>query len=417
MSISIFTPTHNPSRLQRLASSIADQTYRFYEWVIVPNGGITEQDVSDALGDFAKDPRIRIIPYSGETLNIGELKHFCCMNSKGSILAEVDHDDEITEDCLQEVAQAFEKDSSLDFVYSNCCEIGCDGKPYKYNPMFGWSYRPFEWRGKPQEECVAFDPSPASFSKIWYAPNHIRAWKASFYKEIGGHDKSLDVLDDQDLICRTYIHGNVKKIDKCLYVYYYTGENTCQGEKNSIIQDRCWRIYGLYIYQMVEKWCDLNGLRKIDLCGGFHPPKGYESIDKINGDIIHDLDNAPWPFEDGKVGLFRAHDALEHLKDKVQTIKEIYRCLSPNGWLLSFTPDCLGRGGAMDPTHVSFYNENSFWYYTRQEQAKYINTPVKFQNQRLVTFYPTEWHQKHLISYVKADLMKFDGRVPGLIEI
>ena len=32
--------------------------------------------------------------------------------------------------------------------------------------------------------------------------------------------------------------------------------------------------------------------------------------------------------------------------------------------LLSLTPSTDGRGAYQDPTHVAFYNENSFWYYT-----------------------------------------------------
>ena len=30
----------------------------------------------------------------------------------------------------------------------------------------------------------------------------------------------------------------------------------------------------------------------------------------------------------------------------------------------ALTPSTDGRGAFQDPTHVSFYNENSFWYFT-----------------------------------------------------
>ena len=175
-------------------------------------------------------------------------------------------------------------------------------------------------------------------------------------------------------------------------------------------------LHDKYIYQIVEKWCDIKGLRKIDLCGGHSKPQGYTSVDLNNGDIKADL-NQRWPFEDGTVGLFRAHDALEHLKDNIHTMKEIYRCLAPNGWLLSLTPSTDGRGAFQDPTHISFWNSNSFWYYTRAEQAKYIGTPVKFQMVRVKNFFPNPWCEQHNIVYVKADLYKFSGRTPGAVEI
>ena len=84
---------------------------------------------------------------------------------------------------------------------------------------------------------------------------------------------------------------------------------------------------------------------------------------------------------------------------------------------MTFTPSTDGRGAFQDPTHVSFWNSNSFWYYTRKEQAAYINTPVKFQLNRIKNFYPNDWCRMHDIVYVKADLYKFDGRTPGGIEI
>lgn len=414
--LSLFTPTHNPKYLGRLAKSIAEQTFQKFEWIVMPNNGVTNTQIFEALGDYANLPNLRLVPYVGQTQNIGEIKRVACNYAHGYVLVEVDHDDELTPDCLEAVNKEFESDASLDFVYSNCCEV-LDGKPFMYDERFGWQYRPFHWRGMNLQEAVSFDPSPASFSKIWYAPNHVRAWRKSFYDRIGGHDANLDVLDDQDIVSRTYIAGKVKKIDKCLYIYHYTGENTCKGDKNARIQELCLDLHDRYIYPLVERWCDLNGLRKIDLCGGISCPPGYESIDKINGDIEYDLDLANWPIESGTVGVVRAHDALEHMRDPINTMKEIHRILAPNGWLLSLTPSTDGRGAFCDPTHVSFWNSFSFRYYCNEQQARYINYPVRFQLNRIKDFYPSEWHRFHQIVYVKADLLKFSGRVPGPIEI
>ena len=114
---------------------------------------------------------MRIVPYEGQTQNIGELKRFACLACRGDVLVEVDHDDELTPDCVAELVAAF-AEPQVDFAYSNCCEIN-EGKPWRYDEKYGWWYRPFAWDGQPQWECVAFDPSPASFSKIRFAPNHV----------------------------------------------------------------------------------------------------------------------------------------------------------------------------------------------------------------------------------------------------
>ena len=89
-------------------------------------------------------------------------------------------------------------------------------------------------------------------------------------------------------------------------------------------------------------------------------------------------------------------------------MKEIYRCLAPYGWALIEVPSTDGRGAFQDPTHVSFWNSNSFWYYTREQQAQFINTPVKFQLNRILDYYPSDFHQQHNILYTKAHLMKLE---------
>jgi hypothetical protein len=408
--LTLFTPTHDVTYLARLAASVAAQTSCDFEWLIVPNGGVDVAAVHSIVGSM---PNARVLPYYGKTNNIGELKRFCCTHALGEFVAEVDHDDEITQNC---VARLYDKFSEgFDFVYSNCAEVK-DGKPFTYSENYGWRYRPFMYGDTLLQECIAFDPSPASFSRIWFGPNHIRAWRRDFYEKIGGHDVTRAVLDDQDLVCRSYIHGRVGHIDECLYVYHVHPKNTCKGELNAFIQQETLRLHDKYIYKLAEKWCDLNGLRKIDLCGGHGKPEGYESVDVQNADVIADL-NYRWPFESGSVGLIRAHDALEHLRDPLHTMKEAYRCLANNGWLLTLTPSTDGRGAWQDPTHVSFWNRNSFFYYTRAEQAKYIGTPVRFQEVRIKDFHPSKWHEVNNCPYVKADLLKFSGRVPGGIGI
>ena len=145
---------------------------------------------------------------------------------------------------------------------------------------------------------------------------------------------------------------------------------------------------------------------KIDLCGGFNKPQGYLSVDKFNGDIIADLDEGI-PLSDGSCGVVRAFDALEHIKDTQHIMKEIHRVLAVGGVLISNTPSTDGRGAWQAPDHISFFNENSFWYWTRPELAQYIrNDKWLFREGALYTWFPSEFHKQHNIPYVKAILEK-----------
>ena len=53
----------------------------------------------------------------------------------------------------------------------------------------------------------------------------------------------------------------MKHIDRCLYIYHVHPHNTCRSDPNAFIQTETLNIHDKYIYPLVERWCDLNGLR------------------------------------------------------------------------------------------------------------------------------------------------------------
>ena len=68
-------------------------------------------------------------------------------------------------------------------------------------------------------------------------------------------------------------------------------------------------------------------------------------------------------------------------------------------------------------TLVSCGKSNWLWCYTHADQNRFIDCPVRFQSNRLKNFFPSEWHREHQIVYVKADLLKVAGRVPGGVAL
>ncbi len=415
MRFSIFTPSHNLKRIDRTIKSVADQSFKDFEWVICLNNEALTQD--SELQAKLKDKGInyKIIKWDGDTDKIGALKKYCCDNCSGELLVELDHDDELSPDCLEEIEIA-DTFHNADFYYSDDIDIveSTGDSIAPYSKEFGWEY--YDCPRTKMIATRAFQPSPLTFGFIWYAPNHVRVWKKNFYDKIGGHDITMDVLDDHDLISRTYIHGSVHLINKPLYIYWRHDENTCYGEKNAKIQGLTLELHDKYIEDLCKKWSDINNLKKMDLCCHQYKAEGFMGVDGYpypNVDIVCDLDK-PWPFEDNSIGVFRMQDALEHLRNPIQTMKELYRCLAPNGWVLINVPNTDGRGAFQDPTHVSFWNSNSFWYYTKAQQAQFINTPVKFKLARIANYFPSDWHQTHLINYTRAHLMKLDeGVIPA----
>lgn len=392
--LSIITPTHNTKYLKELEETILANSYPNWEWIILLNNGAEYTST---------DKRINVINSTQETRSVGALKKEACSFATGEAIVEVDHDDLITKDCLLDLAAAFEMDNEIGFVYSDNAKLSKDFKPY--NPYYGWTWRYFVWKGEKLYAMNSQPLHPGRFGYIWFAPDHVRAWRKSVYDSIGGHNPELEICDDQDLMHRLYLVTKFFHIPKVLYVYRITGDNTWI-ERNESIQRNTVAMYMKNIYKLAERFAEINGLMKIDLCGGFGKPSGYTSIDLENGDIKADLSKGI-PLADNSCGVVRAHDALEHIADQQMLMKEIHRVLAPGGILLSKTPSTDGRGAFQDPTHVAFWNENSFWYWTRKEQAKYIrNDKHLFRECSLFTYFPSKWHKETNISYVQAHLEK-----------
>lgn len=408
--ISVFTPFHikDTTYLKVAYESLLKQTFTDWEWVLVLNGNaVREQpDLS-----FLQDDRIKIF-VSVETGNIGKLKKYACERCTGEILAELDYDDILTLDCLEEVNNAFQ-DEKIQMVYSNSCEFeNGTWKPNTYSEYWGWRTRPFVYKDGDVErhliEMISWKPSPQMMRRIEWAPNHIRCWRKTSYDEIGGHDINLKVADDHDLCCRFYIkygERGIKLIDKCLYLYRVHPTNNVKL-LNSEIQDQTHRNYLNYTSSMAQKWAEDNKLRKIDLGGRFGAWQGYETVDLHDADIICDL-NGRWDFEDNSVGVIKAHHIFEHLKDPIHAFNESYRVLAPGGFLLLEVPSTDGRGAWQDPTHITFFNENSLWYYCNDFYAKFIRPMYtgRFQLARKITWFPNEFHKQNNISILQADFI------------
>ena len=398
MKFSIITPTHRPTYIGELYNSIKEQTYKDWEWILYLNGNVIKSDLSN---EILSDNRVKIYVDKNCELssNVGYQKNKAFHLGTGDVLVEVDHDDIILPNCLEELAKAYAENPDAGFVFSDDAILGENSIPF--NSSNGWTYQYFDWKDKKLLAHDQFPTDGGSISMIFFAPDHVRSWRADIYRMIGGHDVTLSILDDQDLMIRTYLKTKFKHIPKVLYIYRVHGDNTWL-ERNKDIQDGTWEMFNKWQQILAERDADLKGLRKIDIGGGLYPRPGYESVDITNGDITADL-NKKWPFKDGEVGVVNASHIIEHLTDKHHTMSELYRVLADGAWAFIEVPSTDGRGAWQDPTHVSFWNQNSFWYYTRQEQMDYIyNKEVKFQVRDLQTAYPNQFFADNDIYVTRA---------------
>lgn len=413
--VSIFTPTHNPKHLLEIWEHLKDQP--FDEWVIVYNNGATPLGFSDK--------RVKEIVDRDTTPQrafVGRLKFVACSHCTGDVLVEVDHDDILLPGAVDEIRAAFDSDPGIGFVYSDTvrADATLTYSPNRFPESCGWRYTTFNYHGHDLDVTVSFPPDAHACSLIWYAPDHVRCFRRSVYESVGGYNRGMQVLDDQDLMCRMYMVTKFHHINKPLYVYRY-GDNTyAKPGINEHIQKRTVELRDLYFERMLEHWADINKYSKVELGGRMNAKPGYTTVDLEDADVVCDL-NEPWPFEDNSVGVIRSFDVFEHLSDRLHVMREVHRVLAPGGVAIIQVPSTDGRGFAQDPTHVSPYNENSFLYWSQHAKQKYIpkvqlgGGPLRFQRLKC---YTTPMDAIN-VCWVRAWMMKIDKdfHSPGYVEI
>ncbi len=83
-------------------------------------------------------------------------------------------------------------------------------------------------------------------------------------------------------------------------------------------------------------------------------------------DVVHNLDNIPWPFEPGSIDVFFAHSILEHIDNLVDFFNEIWRLAKPSARVILAVPYFRSIDSFTDPTHKHFFTSYSLDYFTNK---------------------------------------------------
>jgi len=412
----VITPAHASGVrfLVEAYRSLQAQTLKDWAWIVLLNNGA----VLPPTSPLRQDARVRIVQAPSELKTIGALKAAAIAESGDEpFIVELDCDDLLALRALELVLKTFVE--GADFVYSDGAEFYLDAATgnvksqregiYPFGAAYGWSNYPVSAGANPLGvELIAMAAAPVTphtMRLVDWAPNHVRAWRRSVYESVGGHNLTMQGADDHDLMVRMYLAGvQFVRIPVCLYYQRIHATNS-QTVLNTAVRTETWNVYDRNIYALIDKFCADNQLLKVDLCSGPVGPqhKDMQAWDKLHG---HELEGR-WPAEDNSVGVIRANDGVEHLRDPIHTMNEAYRVLAPGGFFVISVPSTDGRGAWCDPTHVSFWNHLSFRYYCEPRFMHYV--PVftgHFQCAKLITWFPSEWHANNNVPYVEAHLIK-----------
>jgi SAM-dependent methyltransferase len=119
---------------------------------------------------------------------------------------------------------------------------------------------------------------------------------------------------------------------------------------------------------------DIEQFKGINLdigCGG-NKQKGFVGLDMRNldgVDIVHNLEEFPYPLPDGCCHNIIGSHIVEHIKPwlMLQFMDELWRLLKPEGSLALSMPYGVSEGFVQDPTHCNPCNEATWQYFDHRQ--------------------------------------------------
>ncbi|UCF07754.1 MAG: methyltransferase domain-containing protein [Thermoplasmata archaeon] len=128
---------------------------------------------------------------------------------------------------------------------------------------------------------------------------------------------------------------------------------------------------------------------KLHIGCGHAKRKGYLNLDSaeaVKPDVMWDLNEFPYPFEDNTFDEILAYSILEHLDDLVKVMEELHRIGRPGAVLDITVPYWDSYGFATDPTHKRMFTEDTFDFFTGKSDYGFI-TKARFKIRRIERHY------------------------------
>jgi len=187
---------NNAKYLDECIQSILNQSYKNWEIIFVD-----DCSTDNSIDTISKYTQIPLHIFRNEkNEGCGFSKHRCAMEAKGELLAFIDADDAIIETALEDLVYQF--NDRISMVYSRF--YICDENLGKISIS-------------PNQKAI---PSDSTYlDEGGFAISHLVMFKKSAYVASGGIDPKYRRAVDQDLYYKLEEVGEIKFLDKALYLY------------------------------------------------------------------------------------------------------------------------------------------------------------------------------------------------------
>ena len=208
--ISVLTPVHDPPlpMLHEAIGSVRSQTFSDWELCVVDDGSTDPEIIAALERHSASDPRIHLIRRD-KAGGISTATNAALQLATGQYVALLDHDDTLTPDALQHVADRIAAEPDLDMIYTDE-DILLDGRRL-------WVHLKPDW-------------SPDTLRTNGYTC-HLGVYRRTLVDEIGGFRPDFDGSQDIDMILRLVERTDrIAHIPRILYHWRAHARSTAGGD-------------------------------------------------------------------------------------------------------------------------------------------------------------------------------------------
>ena len=187
---------NNAEYIAEAIQSVLEQTFQDWELVIVDD--CSTDDSIKVIEPYLKDERIRLLQNKVNKGYIGTLKRLV-YESRAELLGILDSDDAITNDAIELMYDAYQKNLGCGFIYSQF--VWCDDKLNPVSKGF----------------CDSVSPSKRNLYRDRVSA--FRTFRKKDYFKTEGFDENFLYAEDKDLIFKMEEVTNLLFVDKVLYRY------------------------------------------------------------------------------------------------------------------------------------------------------------------------------------------------------
>jgi len=115
---------------------------------------------------------------------------------------------------------------------------------------------------------------------------------------------------------------------------------------------------------------------------------GLDISPDTDADVVHDLDTFPYPFDDDRFDQILMQDVLEHVREPIQVMDELFRISADGARIQLRTPHFSSMLAYSDPTHRHYFSAEAIRTLAQPRFAHYTTVRLRIVHVTLDLWLP-----------------------------